>query len=439
MKQNGKMINDNNIRLFSLAENKSKESDLYSMTFPRYQIQLTRGKDPKDEKSPFNFASGISTTMTKYLMIQMKYKIEAESGSFFWEESGLSNEMKNIHAVAKFWFVVNNFQSELKNNNNKEAIDKIYPRKILSLPDASFQTIRGLIEILDWYNETILASNKYHENVLNFWIVAEIDKDVTVPTIVFTIRENESNASNNSKNPMNPRKHESQSRLYEESIITSRIQSWVGRVLVNHKVCPFTKSIHKSGQGLSDLGVPVGKIAYHTSQSCPSSIFLLMSDTWNAILDMIVAGPSGKKGISSILLASPGFDNYFDLWAGPIFAMLEACVSACNGEKQVGIVCFHPYYKTPDGTSWPGFGHMHSVPRLLQWVKQFQFDKDGKLKDQSSDQQNEDDVLWTEMDVAAGGAFQRRTPHSVINVLRADQLEVRTFNVSINLVVSLME
>jgi hypothetical protein len=30
----------------------------------------------------------------------------------------------------------------------------------------------------------------------------------------------------------------------------------------------------------------------------------------------------------------------------------------------------------------------------------------------------------TEEDVAAGGAWQRRTPHATINVLRADQLEI---------------
>ena len=135
-------------------------------------------------------------------------------------------------------------------------------------------------------------------------------------------------------------------------------------------------------------------------------------DTWEAISDMIDAGPSGKDGISSILLAAPEFDSDFSLWAGPVFAMLEANVSAAKAEPIIGIVCFHPYYKTPDGQSWPGFGHMHSVPRLCKWVEE----NDRELYDEV--------VVDDKMDViSAGGAFQRRTPHATINVLRAEQLE----------------
>ena len=123
---------------------------------------------------------------------------------------------------------------------------------------------------------------------------------------------------------------------------------------------------------------------------------------------MIAAGPSGRDGISSILLSAPSFDSNFQLWAGPVFAMLEANVSAAKAEPIIGIVCFHPYYKTPDGQSWPGFGHMHSVPRLCKWVEE----NDSELYDVVSTQ-----------DISAGGAFQRRTPHATINVLRAEQLE----------------
>ena len=122
---------------------------------------------------------------------------------------------------------------------------------------------------------------------------------------------------------------------------------------------------------------------------------------------MLQMGPSGKLGISSILLAAPEFDVDFDLWSGPIFAMLEAGVVACGLEKEVGVVCFHPYYATPDGSSLPGFGHMHSVPRLQKWVQE----QDPFLAEQLSQDE-----------ITAGGAWQRRTPHATINVLRADQL-----------------
>mgnify|MGYP005857753843 CR=1 FL=1 len=57
---------------------------------------------------------------------------------------------------------------------------------------------------------------------------------------------------------------------------------------------------------------------------------------------------------------------------------------------------------------------MHSVPRLAQWVQQVQ-----------EQRQKEGQEMFSPLsrnDIAAGGAWQRRTPHSTINVLRADQL-----------------
>lgn len=94
------------------------------------------------------------------------------------------------------------------------------------------------------------------------------------------------------------------------------------------------------------------------------------------------------------------------LWAGPVFAMLEAGVSAIQAEEIIGVVCFHPEYATPDGSTFPGFGHMHSLPRLKKWYNQFTTS-----------------TPLSDNEIAAGGAWQRRTPHSVINVLRAEQLE----------------
>jgi hypothetical protein len=151
----------------------------------------------------------------------------------------------------------------------------------------------------------------------------------------------------------------------------------------------------------------VGRISYDTSNALPNQMYDLMADTWESIHEMLEAGPSGKNGVSSILLAAPAFDDDFDLWSGPVFAMLEAGVIAAGAEKNVGVVCFHPRYATPDGKSWPGFGHMHSVPRLQRWLSE-----------------NDSAEELTEEEVAAGGAWQRRTPHATINVLRADQLEI---------------
>jgi hypothetical protein len=46
--------------------------------------------------------------------------------------------------------------------------------------------------------------------------------------------------------------------------------------------------------------VPVGRIAYHNSYAQTTQICSLMADTWEAILDMIAAGPSGESSLSSL-------------------------------------------------------------------------------------------------------------------------------------------
>ena len=184
-----------------------------------------------------------------------------------------------------------------------------------------------------------------------------------------------------------------------------------------------------SGQGLGDLGVSVGSIAYHTSNA--QHPIRLFADTWTAIQKMIEAGPEGKTGVSSILLAAPFYDDDFDTWAGPIFAVLEASVVAADAEQDIGVVCFHPRYATPDGSTFPGFGHMHSVPRLVKWWEEYVTDKNKKIinndrrSSSNNDTEGDDNMRILDNDeVAAGGAWQRRTPHATINVLRADQLAI---------------
>ena len=134
--------------------------------------------------------------------------------------------------------------------------------------------------------------------------------------------------------------------VYDPHEINQHTKAWVKRVLVKMGICPFTKSTTRSGQGLSDVGVPVGKIAYHTSSA--TNVIVLLSDTWRAAVEFLDAGPEAQ---SSILLAAPAYDDDFDIWAGPIFCLLETTVVAARAEADLGVVCFHPAYATPDGTT----------------------------------------------------------------------------------------
>lgn len=301
------------------------------------------------------------------------------------------DDQNRLELFASLWRVVADFSSAAATATTTTVV-------AVAFHDDELKTVRQWIDILEWMQQQTITTI-----ISSYIIIPQIIDDGDLPKHIIFKRES-INMNNSAKSPLSSEKER---QIIESSIVEKRTQKWVKRILVDQGICPFTKSVTKSGQGLSDLSVPVARIYYGTSFAETSQICLLMADTWDAISNMIQAGPSGKEGISSILFAAPAFDYDFDLWAGPIFAMLEAGVVAAGAEKEVGVVCFHPQYATPDGSSWPGFGHMHSVPRLQKWL------------DEIDPYHN-----LTKAEVAAGGAWQRRTPHATINVLRADQLEV---------------
>lgn len=311
---------------------------------------------------------------------------------------------EDLVAAADFWRMAADISQQNERDGNQWY---------LALPETTSSVAQTLCDIINWYADYLESGS----------ISSEKDSDRVQSTIILRARLDATHSSI----PIVEFTGKYQPRSTQEQLVSKayishnqpttedtekRTKSWVQRLLVKHGVCPFTKSNIKSGQGLGDVGVPVANIMYRHSgasfidNGASGEMYILMADTWESIRDMIAAGPSGKYGVSSILLSAPSFDDNFALWAGPVFAMLEAGVGAIQAEEMIGVVCFHPDYATPDGSTFPGFGHMHSLPRLKKWYNQFT--SSGQL---------------TDNEIAAGGAWQRRTPHAVINVLRAEQLE----------------
>ena len=399
---------------------------IYSMSFPRYKINLTSSPLPKDvtkeeseqrrirrvqrgkiiklvkpNKSPDNdqrkggIMDGIfgalnnvgSNALTKggdvraVKSIESMYSDGVKRGKFRWVSSSTQQQEgkdEDFHAAAAFWRMASDIASQsniLKQEQNEEQ------SWYLALPETTPSVARKLCDILNWYSEKS-SDNGGTKGDSRDEVIIRADLDTrasgSIPVVRFTVTSN-----NNSRTDPGQTQQQLQSQrnqLPTADDTTKRTKAWVKRLLVQLGVCPFTKSENKSGQGLRDLNVPVADIMYSHSNALGgvgNDVYLLMAgkcaylmifffycckidklssnpipptvipnqipDAWENISNLVSAGP---EKVSSILLSAPGFDDEFDLWAGPIFAMLETCVGAIEAEEMIGIVCFHPKCKS---------------------------------------------------------------------------------------------
>ena len=198
-------------------------------------------------------------------------------------------------------------------------------------------------------------------------------------------------------------------------------------------LCPYTGSETTSGVGLAAEGVSPAPIRYGVG-SGGGDLAGLMRSFWAETEGMLRAG---QGGCSSIVLSAPCWDARWTEWCelvfppyiSPIspcislyispvsprcelvFPLLESSVLSAGLGRTLGIVCFHPEYSTPDAAylARHRFGHMHSTDRLRRWLDE---------ADPSLSARTDDGLLhWA-------GSYQRRSPHAMINVLWAEQLEV---------------
>ena len=189
---------------------------------------------------------------------------------------------------------------------------------------------------------------------------------------------------------------------------TRRSQAWVSRTLTPEGLgfCPYTASATLSGARLQSDGVDPAPISYVCSSA--TGLPELLTDFWDACADMLA---SGEAATSSIILSAPHYDTRWDEWCRVVFPVLEASVLASGLGRDLGIVCFHPAYDTPS-EEWLArhrFGHMHSTRRLRGYVEMHDPELGSSTDDGS--------ISWA-------GAYQRRSPHAMINVLWSRHLEV---------------
>jgi len=186
------------------------------------------------------------------------------------------------------------------------------------------------------------------------------------------------------------------------------LKSFIGRVVVGLEACPYTKSVDMSAVGLEQRGVTPGPVGYRYSPTTDAC--MTMSMFWNCICEMM---SEPDANLSSIMLSLPGIGMGDSEEAHKRFAAVVELVGRylClfRGDGSFGLVHFHPVYdrSTIHPLQKPSYGHLPPTSWLRPILK---MGGHGVEAEELSD------------DELALSNYQRRAPHTAINILRMSQV-----------------
>ena len=253
-------------------------------------------------------------TLRARKIVESFYHEETMQGRFRWITSSFSDSgsssttatigsTKNnspdedIYAAASFWRMASDITARLASENDDDDDDYNQRMWYLALPETTSTVAQNLCDTLNWYAD---YTSQHYKNdageALPFLLIlhAEMDTRVNngkIPIVRFTLHcQDPSQQWQKKRQEQLISLHQQKQRklLLPTSADTERrTKAWVKRVLVELGICPFTKSVVKSGQGLRDLGVPVANIMYRHSSAMGSfgsarssdGLYLLMAGT----------------------------------------------------------------------------------------------------------------------------------------------------------------
>eukprot|EP00527_Entomoneis_sp_CCMP2396_P001519 CAMPEP_0198143832 /NCGR_PEP_ID=MMETSP1443-20131203/10703_1 /TAXON_ID=186043 /ORGANISM="Entomoneis sp., Strain CCMP2396" /LENGTH=352 /DNA_ID=CAMNT_0043807119 /DNA_START=402 /DNA_END=1460 /DNA_ORIENTATION=+ len=196
--------------------------------------------------------------------------------------------------------------------------------------------------------------------------------------------------------------------LLDESHCTASLKSFVNRIVVGLEACPYTKNPDLSGTGLEARGVNPGPVGYRFSKS--SDACAAVASFWTSVCELLSVPESE---ISTTLLSLPAIGPGNDREAHARFAAVVELISRnlClfRGDGVFGLVHFHPAYERNliHPVNKPAFGHLPPQSWLRSMLRH-----NGNVEQAKS---------LTDKDLEMSN-YQRRSPHTVINILRASQL-----------------
>ncbi|CAB9504702.1 expressed unknown protein [Seminavis robusta] len=197
--------------------------------------------------------------------------------------------------------------------------------------------------------------------------------------------------------------------LMDEQKCTAALKEFVNGTVVGLGACPYTKTPDWSATGLEKRGVTPGPVAYNfcaDADACAA-----VAAFWESVSELLA---TPETEISTTLLSLPAIGAGLTPQDHDRFAAVVELISRnlClfRGDGAVGLVHFHPAYTRTKihPANLPAFGHLPPqswLPAMLQH---------NNGQDDIAQSMSENDWFLSN--------YQRRAPHTMINILRVTQL-----------------
>lgn len=186
----------------------------------------------------------------------------------------------------------------------------------------------------------------------------------------------------------------------DETKCTAAIKAFVSRVVVGYHACPYTKDVE-----MATLG-PIGYRYAPTADACGA-----LSAFWNSVCELL---STPDNVLSTTVLSLPSIGPGKSRESHNRFAAVSELVSRSlclfRGDDVFSLVHFHPAYERNliHPTEKPAYGQLPPqswLPAMLRL--------NGNTEE--ADSMTDDDLYLSN--------YQRRAPHTAINILRVQQLE----------------
>lgn len=193
-----------------------------------------------------------------------------------------------------------------------------------------------------------------------------------------------------------------------EVAVTSAMKHFVQRLVVDEAACPYTKSADLGAVGLEAKGVTSGPVGYRYSAA--TDCISALASFWTSICEL---QSIPETDLSTIVLSIPGVGGGLTKASHDRFSAVVEIISRSlclfRGDDIFGLVHFHPVYERNlvNPIDKPAYGHLPPRNMLRPMFKHL----GNPIGDTLTDEQlNLSD-------------YQRRSPVTAINILRASQID----------------